>query len=109
LDQLVYQVERTMNDAKDKLPVELGQEVSTALEEAKEALKKDDASAWDAAETKLKEASGKMAEHLYKQTADEQQPPSDGGSGGASAGGGGSTSEQKKDDDVIDADWSEAN
>ena len=109
LDQLVYQVERTMNDAKDKLPVELGQEVSTALEEAKEALKKDDASAWDAAETKLKEASGKMAEHLYKQTADEQQPPSDGGAGGASAGGGGSASEQKKDDDVIDADWSEAN
>src|SRR5206468_3217677 len=28
LDQLVYQVEKTMNDAKDKLPVDLGQSVA---------------------------------------------------------------------------------
>src|SRR5262249_35957002 len=41
LDQLVYQVEKTMNDAKDKLPVEIGQQVAQALEEARAALKKE--------------------------------------------------------------------
>src|SRR5262245_61342172 len=45
LDQLVYQVERTMNDAKDKIPVELGQVVAKSLEEAKAALKTEDAAA----------------------------------------------------------------
>jgi molecular chaperone DnaK len=110
LDQLVYQVERTMNDAKDKLPMELGQEVSTALEEAKGALEKDDADEWEKAEDKLKAASGKMAEHLYKETSQS----TDGGgptAGGGAAGGGGEApgGGEKPDENVIDADWSEAN
>jgi molecular chaperone DnaK len=107
LDQLVYQVEKTMNESKDKLPVELGQEVSTAVEEAREALKKEEPTAWDAAEEKLKAASQKMAEHLYKSTSEAGGPPE---GGGPSAGGGdGGEESKKKDDDVIDADWSEAN
>ncbi len=111
LDQFVYQVEKTMDDAKDKLPVEIGQEVSQALEEAKEALKKEDEpAAWEAAEEKLKAASSKMAEHLYKQTASEGggDGPTDPGAG-ASGSGGPSGSGEKKDENVIDADWSEAN
>ncbi len=107
LDQLAYGVEKTMNESKDKLPVELGQEVSTAIEEAREALKKEgDTDAWEAAETKLKAASQKMAEHLYKAASSngaDGQGPTDG-----AAGGGGESSE-KKDENVIDADWSEAN
>ncbi len=111
LDQLVYQVEKTMNEAKDKLPVELGQEVSTALEEAREALKTEDAAKWSAAEEKLMATSSKMAEHLYANTA---QPPGGddagpGPSAGAPGGDAGAKSEGSADGDVIDADWSEAN
>ena len=113
LDQLVYQVERTMNEAKEKLPVELGQEVAKVLEESREALKKDDANGWKAAEEKLMATSSKMAEHLYKQTAGGPGGPGAGGpgAGGPGAGGPGGDAGRKKpeDDNVIDADWSEAN
>ncbi len=103
LDQLVYQVEKTMEESKDKLPVDLGQEVSAALEEAKAALKEEKVDAWKAAEDKLMAASGKMAEHLYKATQGGAPPPTDGAD---------QAEEPKKkpdDDNVIDADWSEAN
>ncbi len=105
LDQLVYQVEKTMNESKDKIPVEIGQDVSAALEQAREALKTEDAAAWTAAEEKLMAASTKMAEVLYKDQAGGEGP--DAGGPGPDAGGG---DEAKKDDDnVIDADWSESN
>jgi molecular chaperone DnaK len=108
LDQLVYQVEKSMTDSKDKLPMELGQEVSGALENARQALKKeDDFDGWKKAEEVLMAASSKMAEHLYKQSADAgggAQPPP--GAGGPPPGQGGKKS---NDDNVIDADWSEAN
>jgi molecular chaperone DnaK len=93
LDQLIYQSERTMNDAKDKLPIELGREVSESIERARTALKSDDAEAWKRAEADLMEASGKMAAHLYgqsQQQQQQQQPP------------------PKSDDDTIDADFTEA-
>jgi molecular chaperone DnaK len=117
LDQLVYQVERTMNEAKDKLPVELGQQVAAGLEEAKGALKKDDAKAWEDAEQKLMAVSTKMAEHLYKANAPNAGGPGgpgagpSGGPGGPSGGpqGGPQGGGKKDDDNVIDADWSEAN
>ena len=109
LDQLVYQVEKTMNEAKDKLPVELGQEVSSALDQARDALKTDDAAAWTSAEERLMAASSKMAEHLYANTA--QTPPDGGDAGGPGPQAGGPDETKKKDgdDNVIDADWSEAN
>jgi molecular chaperone DnaK len=113
LDQLVYQVEKTMNDAKDKLPVDLGQTVAQALEEAKAALKKEnDPEAWKAAEDKLMAASTKMAEHLYR-SASGGPPPGGAGGPGPDAGGGKTeppgAGGKKEDENVIDADWSEAN
>ena len=116
LDQLVYQVEKTMNESKDKLPVDLGREVSEALEGARSALKGEDAAAWTTAEETLLAASSKMAEHLYKQSAgpdgegpgapgaDDGTPPN-GDPEGADPG----TKKKKDDENVIDADWSEAN
>ena len=97
LDQLTYQVEKTMNDSKDKLSVEIGQSVASAISGARDALKTDDLDAWKAAEAALQAASGKMAEHLYaSQTAS------------ASTGDAKSKSDGNKDDDVIDADFTEA-
>jgi len=108
LDQLVYQVEKAMNDAKDKLPVEHGQEISVAIEEAKAALQKeDDPDGWKAAEEKLMAASSKMAEHLYKDNAapgdNGAAPPNGAGAAGAGA------PPASDDDSVIDADYKEVN
>lgn len=105
LDQLVYQVEKAMNDAKDKLPVEHGQEIAQAIEEAKAALaKEDDPEGWKAAEEKLMAASSKMAEHLYQ---DNGAAP---GAEGASANGAAPGASKPADDDsVIDADYQEVN
>ncbi len=102
LDQLVYQVEKTMTDSKDKVPLELGQEVTKALENAREALKKEDSAAWKEAEQTLMAASSKMAEELYKSASQGQEPasePSAGGEDKPKSGG----------DDVIDADYKEVN
>ena len=107
LDQLVYQVEKTMNDAKDKIPVDIGQDVSRALEEARDALKKEDAAGWTAAEKSLMAASSKMAEHLYKGSSDGDAttPPQDPPRADPSANGGAADD----DDQVIDADYKEVN
>ncbi len=97
LDQLVYQVERTMNDAKDKLPVDIGQKVSAALDGARDALKKDDASAWATAKANLEAAANEMASTLYAgaQPQGEAQAEPTGKA-------------KKDDDDVIDAEFTEA-
>ncbi len=105
LDQLVYQVEKTMNESKDRLPVDLGQAVAKALEEARGALKKDDPDGWRNAEQHLMAASSKMAEHLYKGAAG-----SEGGEPAPSASAGGGKGPAAGDDDqVIDADYKEVN
>ena len=96
LDQLAYQIEKTMNDAKDKLPVDLGQRVSTALDAAREALKTDDLARWQSAEKELTEASHKMAEHLYE------------GATGPQAAAEAETKGASEDGDVIDAEWKQA-
>jgi molecular chaperone DnaK len=109
LDQLVYQVERTMNESKEKIPVELGQSVATALEEARTALKKEDVEGWKTAEKNLMDASSKMAEHLYRATSGGAGPA--GGPEGPDGGGGGgkkpTNGNGKSDDQVIDADYKE--
>ena len=111
LDQLIYQVEKTMKDAKDKLPVTLGQEVAQALSDAKDALKKDNANDWKTAEEKLMAASSKMAEHLYK----DASAPGPGAPGGPTAGAGAPPPPKSGakngggDDQVIDADYKEVN
>ncbi|MBI4817387.1 MAG: molecular chaperone DnaK [Deltaproteobacteria bacterium] len=106
LDQRVYQVQKAMNDAKDKLPVEIGQDVHRALEAAKEALKKEDEDGWVKAEENLMAASTKMAEHLYKD-ASQGAPPHAEAPSNDSAGPGPKSG--AKDDQVIDADYKEVN
>jgi len=106
LDQLVYQVEKAMNEAKDKLPVEHGQEIAAAIEEAKAALaKEDDPDGWKAAEEKLMASSSKMAEHLYKDNAAPTDGAAPGNDADANAGG----PMPPDDDSVIDADYQEVN
>ena len=101
-DGLVYSVEKTMSENKDKLDATAASDLEAAIAESKTALAGEDASAMDNAFEKLQTASHKLAEALY-----QQAPPPGAetpGSGQASAAGASSTG-TTGEDNVIDAEY----
>ncbi len=107
LDGLVYSVEKTFAENKDKLDAAAAGEIETAISDAKSALAGSDADAMNTAFERLQTASHKIAEVLYSQAA----PPTEGESGGgeqassATAGADGDSSPSSSDDNVIDAEY----
>ncbi len=99
LDSLVYSVEKTLTESKDKLPAGDVEKVTTALEAAKKATQGDDVAAITAAAAELQKASHQMAETLYKatQAAGGGEPGAPGADGGA----------KPAEGDVVDAEFSE--
>jgi len=98
LDNLVYQIEKTLTENGDKLPSDEKERLATELASAKEALDSDDLDTIKSAFDSLTTASHKLAEVMYQ--TDEagdggKAPPSD-----DSGDGGG--------DDVIDAEYEDA-
>ncbi|MGE0814866.1 MAG: molecular chaperone DnaK [Vicinamibacterales bacterium] len=99
LDSLTYSVEKTLGEAKDKLPAGEAEKVQGALEAAKKAAQGDDLGAIQSATADLQKASHAMAEALYKTTqaaggTGEGEGPSDGGA-------------KPAEGDVVDAEFSE--
>jgi molecular chaperone DnaK len=109
LDTLVYSTEKTMSEHKDKLPEEDRGPIETALENSKKVLEQADADAasMKQAAEELTQASHKLAELMYQQTAQEQGQGTDGGEG-PTEGGGDESGPEKPDDDVIDAEYEDA-
>jgi len=102
LDGLTYQMEKTLNDNREKAgPV--ASEVETAIADAKKALQDGGVENLNNAFNALQSASHKLAEVLYQQTASS----SGGGDEGAqaSAAGAGSSTTGGGDDNVIDAEY----
>jgi molecular chaperone DnaK len=101
-DQAVYQAERMLKDAGDKLSASEKQPVEAAMQGVKDALEKNDPAAIKAALDTLTQAQHKAAEALYRSTA---QTAGAGASGGSSSGGasGASSGSQPKEGEVIDA------
>jgi molecular chaperone DnaK len=102
-DGLVYQVEKTLNENREKIPVGDISRIESSIAALKKALEGDDEAAIRSGMENLQKASHAMAEALYKQT---QSGPEAGGApgggqaaGGTTAGPGGAAS----DGDVIDA------
>ncbi len=106
-DQRVYQLEKVMEESKDKLSDSDKSAVRAAIEKVNEAKKGDDVAALNRAIEDLQRASLAMGEHLYAANAagpgagpdggnGETVPPSGDGSGGAS-----------KAEDVIDVEFEE--
>ncbi len=102
LDGLTYQMEKTVNDNREKVGA-VAAEVEAAIAEAKTALQEGGTEKLNDAFNKLQAASHKLAEVLYQQTA----PPEPGAeatgeqasaAGASSSGGGG-------EDNVIDAEY----
>jgi len=110
LDSMVYATEKTMNENKDKLSDGDRAPIEAALEKAKKVLEQSDADAatMKQAGEELTQASHKLAEMMYQQTAHQQAQGTDGGAGPDAGAGGGGNGPGKSDDDVIDAEYEDA-
>jgi len=111
LDSLVYSVEKTFTESRDKLDASAAGEIETAISEAKTALAGEDSEAMNNAFERLQTASHKIAEVLYSQAGAAGGATPDEGAAGeqassASAGADGSTGAASGgDDNVIDAEY----
>ena len=106
-DQRVYQLEKLMEESKDKLSDSDKSAVRAAIEKVIEAKKGDDATALNRAIEDLQRASQAMAEHLYAANAASPGAGPDGGNGATvppSADGAGGAN---KAEDVIDVEFEE--
>jgi molecular chaperone DnaK len=107
LDGLVYGVEKTFGENKEKLDAAAAGEIETAIAESKTALAGEDTDAMNSAFDRLQTASHKLAEVLYNQTGSAPTGETGGeqassASAGGDAGGGATSS---GDDNVIDAEY----
>ena len=100
LDSMVYNVEKMLKDAGEKVSAEDKSETESALADAKSTLTgTPSATEMNAAKDRLTAASHKVAEAMYKAGSTQGVPPTDGDA--ASAG----TADQPKDEGVIDAEY----
>jgi len=105
-DAMVYNVEKTLKEHRDKVGEAEAKEIESALEETKKVLQENDPDKMNAAVDRLTQASHKLAEAMYKSSAgqpgagspppggDGQAPPSGGTDGNKGAG-----------DNVVDAEF----
>jgi molecular chaperone DnaK len=96
-DSLAYQVEKTVNESREKLPVGELSKIDAAVAEVRAATKGDDLAAIRAATDALQRASHAIAEQLYNNAARETQ-----GSQGSQGSG-----SSVKDAEVVDAEYAE--
>ncbi|HEX8291244.1 MAG TPA: molecular chaperone DnaK [Pyrinomonadaceae bacterium] len=109
LDGLVWQIEKTFNENKEKLDGATQTQVETAVADAKKALEEGGADRLNNAFTNLQTASHKLAEALYQGggagAAGGGEQASAAGASGGPAGGGQTSSGGGGDDNVIDAEY----
>jgi len=105
LDSMVYNVEKMLKDAGEKVAAADKTDVETALAESKTTLAGDpSATELNASKERLTTSSHKLAEAMYKAAA--AAPPAEGAAGAGSTGEAtGAQDEAKKDEGVIDAEY----
>jgi molecular chaperone DnaK len=99
-DAMVYNVEKTLKEHRDKVGDAEAKEIEDALAETKKVLNENDPAAINTATDRLTTASHKLAEAMYKsseQSGATGAGPTPGADGGSSGGG--------KKDDVVDAEF----
>jgi molecular chaperone DnaK len=101
LDGLVYQMEKTLNDNREKVGAVAG-DVESAIAEAKKALQEGGVETLNNAFNQLQTASHKLAEALYQQSGPTDQGTADQASAAGASSSGSSTG---GDDNVIDAEY----
>ncbi len=106
-DAMVYNVEKTLKEHRDKISADDAKNIEAAIEDVKKQINDNDPDKLNAATDRLTQASHKLAEAMYKATSAQpggQAPgngagPSGDGASGGQAGGG------PKGDDVVDAEF----
>ena len=101
-DNLIHASRKSISDLGEKVSAEEKTQIETAIKELEEVLKSDDKDAIEAKTKVLVEASGKIAERAYQESAQQQQA----GAAGADAGSG-AQAEATAGDDVVDAEFEE--
>jgi molecular chaperone DnaK len=101
LDGLVYQMEKTLADNREKVGA-VASEVESAIAEAKKALAEGGVDRLNTAFNQLQTASHKLAEALYQQA---PPPGAEGAAGEQASAAGASSSGAGGDDNVIDAEY----
>jgi molecular chaperone DnaK len=99
-DSMIYNVEKTLKEHRDKVSDEDAKNIEGAIEETKKAMSENDPDKLNAATDKLTQASHKLAEAMYKASANQpggQPPPAGDGAG--------PQQEKPKGDDVVDAEF----
>lgn len=104
-DSMVYQIEKLLKEHSDKLPADEKDKIESAIKDVKSAIEANDIERMKSATEALQQASYKLSEILYQQSAAEQQQAGTGGGAEPSAGAGQSTG---TDGEVIDADFKAA-
>ncbi len=106
LDGLVYSVDKSFSENKDKLDSAAASEIEAAISESKTALAGEDAEAMNNAFNRLQTASHKLAEVLYSQQTAQQGDTAEQASSASAGGDTSSTaSGDSGDDNVIDAEY----
>ena len=107
-EQRVYQLEKTLDEHREKLSDADKQAVQAAIDAVNEAKKGEDATAINTAVDNLGRASQAMAEHIYAANAGNGAAGENGGThAGNTAGAGATAGGGSKPDDVIDVEFEE--
>jgi molecular chaperone DnaK len=102
-DQLAWTVEKTLSEAKDKLPADKVSQIESNVKNLRAALDKDDAAAIKSGMETLEKSMHELAQVAYQGAG-----AAPGGAPGGAAPGG-AKKDSKKDDGVIDAEFEEGN
>jgi molecular chaperone DnaK len=107
LDSTIYQMEKTIKDAGEKLPAETKSKFESALADAKKDLESNDGDRMKAAVEKLTALGGELYAAAQKATAEAGAAPVAGAADATDAGAKpeGSTKKTEKKADVVDADF----
>jgi molecular chaperone DnaK len=107
LDSTIYQMEKTIKDAGEKLPAETKSKFESALADAKKDLESNDGDRMKAAVEKLTALGGELYAAAQKATAEAGAAPEAGAADATDAGAKpeGSTKKTEKKADVVDADF----
>ncbi|MEE8234369.1 MAG: molecular chaperone DnaK [Gammaproteobacteria bacterium] len=100
-DNMIHATRKSVDELGDKVEEQEKKDVEAAIADVEEALKGDSKEAIDEKTTKLTEIAGKLAERVYKQSAEEGQAEAGAAEAGAAEG------SAEPQDDVVDAEFEE--
>ena len=104
-DAMIHATEKTLKDAADKVTDDEKSRIEAAIAALKESVKSNDKADIEAKTQALTEVSGKLAEQMYAEAAQQQQAA--GGPEGTQAEAGQQDASSKADDEAVDAEFEE--